>query len=737
MTKVLSSPLVGAFNSISKIDRRGTRNIQKIKTDYTSFATFLSRNTAKLNSVKIPSQFKISRLQSKFSGISGPGGGGALGRKIAGAGALGGLGYGLGNLGGGRGRVRGYKPTFGTTLRSQRQVNNPGQRLSLNSSRRDIASRYARRFGTDAADARFLKGAQGAGRGIRGVPVLGALFTGLDFAEGVSQGESVGKAATGAVASTAGGLAGAKGGAALGAGIGTFIVPGVGTAVGGVLGGLIGGIAGSFGGGYVADRAYEGVTGEKSVEQQQRDAIQKQKLKDLAAKQKARSGDGDGLSSSLTKFLTTVKLFSTFVEGFSMAAGAIGPGTQTDLTGTSNNNLSTGSYPGFDNVERVAPFTTGHVSTYPGAQFGAGRPSGRSHAGQDIADQDPGDPVLATMAGTITEVGSGFRFQRGNGMSQTIGIKHKDGSRSRYVHVLANVSVGQEVKTGQQIGTVSPADVASSPDFPHLHFELYSPDGGLLDPRPYLKSAPSTPSIAPMGTTDTGSSITPDTMGADDRESAPVVTVGDSIAEGVKGDDAGKAKVGANPTQVLDMLKTQDLAGKSLRLSSGISNDTSQLDVVRQQLEYAKSQGVSSVQLMGTSNDREDLAAMNPKLQALAKEFPGLVNFGGGFKSTDLIHPDYSQYRQRLDNLVKSPGLEAQSRLTLPVSNLESYPTYNRTSGTIVVPMPMPSNSGGGTQVMGGQSSSGNMNMSMMGPNQNDVVNSLVKSILLTNLSDT
>ena len=114
MTKVLSSPLVGAFNSISKIDRRGTRNIQKIKTDYTSFATFLSRNTAKLNSVKIPSQFKISRLQSKFSGISGPGGG-ALGRKIAGTGALGSLGYGLGNLGGGRGRVRGYKPTFGQT----------------------------------------------------------------------------------------------------------------------------------------------------------------------------------------------------------------------------------------------------------------------------------------------------------------------------------------------------------------------------------------------------------------------------------------------------------------------------------------------------------------------------------------------------------------------------------------------------------------------------------------------
>ena len=136
---------------------------------------------------------------------------------------------------------------------------------------------------------------------------------------------------------------------------------------------------------------------------------------------------------------------------------------------------------------------------------------------------------------------------------------------------------------------------------------------------------------------------------------ASVVTVGDSIAEGIKNESgsAGVAQRSINPTQVLDMLKTQDLRGKTLRLSSGISNDTSQLDVVRQQLQYAKEQGVAGIQLMGTSRDRQDLEAMNPKLQELANEFPGLVQFTGGFKSTDNIHSDYQKcLKNELNNRI-------------------------------------------------------------------------------------
>ena len=749
LAKPKKTSIAQVSNSIVSLNRnKNRRSTPGLKREFKEFERFIRAENKRVRMVKMPSKRKVKMLENIIPnlgcGLPGKKGGGLLG------GLLGGLGLGLagadllGGLGRGRGRVRGYKPTMGTTLAFERQIQRPGQRIGLTDTRRDIASRYARRYGDKAADARFLKGAQGAGRGLRGVPVLGALFTGLDFAEGVSEGESVGKAATGAVASTAGGLAGAKGGAALGAGLGTFILPGVGTVVGGALGGLVGGIAGSFGAGYVADRAYEGVTGEKSPEQRKLDEAQKQKLKELAEKQKTARFSGDtGLAGSLEKFSKNVTLFTQFVDKYAISAGDIAPGTQTDNLGsTPPSNAASGSYPGFDNVERVAPFVTGQVSTYPGAQYGASRSGGRMHVGQDISGQEAGDPVLAAMAGTIVEVGAGFAFQRGNGTSQTIGIKHQDGSMTRYVHVLANVSVGAEVKAGQQIGTVSPADTASRPDFPHLHFELYGPNGGgPLDPRPFLGSAPSSPSIAPI-TPGPSSDIGPTPQiahtGADDRESAPTLTVGDSIAKGVKGDGAGTAKVGANPTQVLEMLKTQDLQGKALRLSSGISNNTSQLDVVRQQIEYAKSRGVSSIQLMGTSNDRKDLAAMNPQLQALANEFPGLVQFGGGFKSTDLIHPDYNQYTERLNNLrssVQAVAPQSNPRLS-GVSRMESYPEYNRTGQVAILPMiSPPSPSSGGQAVMG--PSGGGMQLIPVGPSQSAMVNSLMKKMLLTTLSQT
>ena len=405
----------------------------------------------------------------------------------------------------------------------------------------------------------------------------------------------------------------------------------------------------------------------------------------LIAKTTRASGQ-DGLMPSLEKLGAAVKLFENFSFKGSPTV-EIGPGTETDINSAGPNTpRHSGEYPGFDSMERVAPFVTGHVSTYPGAQFGAYRSPTRDHAGQDIADQDPGDPVLSVMKGTVIEVGTAYAWQQGGGTSQTIGIRHPDGSETRYVHVMSNVSVGDEVLTGQKIGTVSPADVGSSPDFAHLHFEMYAPGGALLDPRPFLNTAPKgTPGIAPVGSTDSDPKITPPRGGDDDTMSAPTITVGDSIAEGVKG-NAANTMQGANPTAVLAMLMNLNLKGKTLRLSSGISNNTSQLDVVRRQLEYAREQGAANVELMGTSFDRSDLAAMNPKLEALAKDFPGFVKFAGGFKSTDTIHPNYEDYRQRLNNLRKSSVLGAAPRVGVlgveQLPKMEMYPSYNQEGGS-------------------------------------------------------
>ena len=631
---VLESPIKSSVNNIRKTPafRRSTPKKTKLTTDFKSLERTLSVGNTKLKREKsLPTNKQIDKRSLRIldglqggGGIAGAGLGFALGRGTGAAAS------GLLGLAGGAVDLVGGLFDRGAKKGAQKGVQKGVQKG---------AQKATTKAATKAAG-------KGIGKGLlKKLPLVG-LGLGAAFAlERAANGDMVG--ALGELASGA-----------------AAMVPGWGTAA-----------SVAIDAGLIARDIDKSNKNDEKVEEKL-----DEKRKKLLGPTSTRAVNG--LLPALNKFEQYVENFKSFSVSGSFNQD-IAPGTQTDTMGSANPNMHTGDYPGFDTMERVAPFVTGHVSTYPGAQFGASRDGGnRTHLGQDIDDQDPGDPVLSVMKGTVTEVGNGFRFQNGQGRSQTIGIQHPDGTMSRYVHVLSNVSVGDEVLTGQKIGTVSPADVASSKDFPHLHFELYAKGGGVIDPRPFLNSAPKgTPSVAPISANG-DTKIQPERDGADDRQSAPMLTVGDSIAKGVKGDGAGKAERGANPTQVLDMLKTQDLAGKTLRLSSGISNDTSQLNVVRQQLEYARSQGVSSVQLMGTSNDREDLAAMNPKLQALVKEFPGLVKFGGGFKSTDLIHPDYSQYRQRLDNLVKSPGLEVQSMLNYEIPTLETYPTYNQEGGS-------------------------------------------------------
>jgi murein DD-endopeptidase MepM/ murein hydrolase activator NlpD len=708
MAKAITSPLVSSFNSIASYNGKTKRDLSKMQSEYKSFSTFLVRETKSLQTIKLPPKRKIKELANlnvanNFGNI-----GNLLRSLVGGALDVGGF---LGNMFPGKGKL--------------------GEPSKISQKASKQAKPIPRGKGL-----RFT--------GLRSIGIVNSIFAGLDFATGLAGGESIGKSAAG----TGGALAGSLLGGAIGQ---TLIpIPGVGF--------VIGSMAGNFVGGFAADRAYEGVTGEKSLEQKQRE-----RLKAQEQKQKGLSESSGGFKNALDKFSSVVDKFSDFAMGFSLDGGEIGPGTYTDNISADPNNVGPGvndqgvtdaNYPGFDNVERVAPFVTGHVSTYGGAQFGAPRSRG-SHAGQDIADQKAGDPVLAAMAGTVVEVGRGYAWQKGGGSSQTIGIKHKDGTMTRYVHVMSNVSVGTEVKTGQKIGTISPADSASSPDFPHLHFELYNTSGKIIDPRPFLRTAPKTPSVAPIKT-GTQAVAAPGTsmngkFTANDIGAAPMLTIGDSIAKGSKDSSgsAGTATVGATPKDVMSMLQGQDLNGKLVRLSSGISNDTSDLSTVRQQLQYAQKMGAKGVQLMGTSVDRADLSPLNAKLQALANEFPGFVQFGGGFNAKDKVHPDYAKYNDKLQNLLKSsvggmggmgvdPSMFAPEELAKLGKNISDYPEYNSPGSSIVlIPISQQSQtSSNPPSVITASGGNGN-STTVLGASPSQVVNSLMKSLLLTNLSQT
>lgn len=99
--------------------------------------------------------------------------------------------------------------------------------------------------------------------------------------------------------------------------------------------------------------------------------------------------------------------------------------------------------------------------------------------------------------------------------------------------------------------------------------------------------------------------------------------VGDSLAQGVA--QAGKlpsnAAQGYNPTKVMGLITNPNMGSvlnRDVILSSGLSNDPSQADVVAQQIAELKARGARTVTLLGVG-DAPLLAGANDKLAAIAQ----------------------------------------------------------------------------------------------------------------------
>jgi murein DD-endopeptidase MepM/ murein hydrolase activator NlpD len=102
----------------------------------------------------------------------------------------------------------------------------------------------------------------------------------------------------------------------------------------------------------------------------------------------------------------------------------------------------------------------------------------KHHSGIDLAG-DPGDPVWAAAPGTVLE--SGWNA----GYGRVVVIDHGYGITTLYAHqTRLMVQEGQEVRRGQQIGTVGNTGRSTGP---HLHFEVRL-DGNAVDPLDYLGS---------------------------------------------------------------------------------------------------------------------------------------------------------------------------------------------------------------------------------------------------------
>jgi murein DD-endopeptidase MepM/ murein hydrolase activator NlpD len=100
------------------------------------------------------------------------------------------------------------------------------------------------------------------------------------------------------------------------------------------------------------------------------------------------------------------------------------------------------------------------------------------HTGLDFRG-DPGDPIHATAAGTVSNAGwSG-------GYGKMVEIDHGNGLSTRYGHLSQiDVKVGDEIRIGQVVGRMGSTGRSTGP---HLHYETRI-DGEAVDPQKFLNA---------------------------------------------------------------------------------------------------------------------------------------------------------------------------------------------------------------------------------------------------------
>jgi murein DD-endopeptidase MepM/ murein hydrolase activator NlpD len=111
-------------------------------------------------------------------------------------------------------------------------------------------------------------------------------------------------------------------------------------------------------------------------------------------------------------------------------------------------------------------------------RFGAPRAGGRSHRGIDIP-APVGTPVRVVQDGQVVF------SDRGSDMEgYKVKVRHADGSVSVYMHLDGSrmPSVGQRVSAGTVIGAVGRTGNTPAGAQPHLHLQVYGPDGELHVP---------------------------------------------------------------------------------------------------------------------------------------------------------------------------------------------------------------------------------------------------------------
>ena len=650
-----------------------SNSLPRFQRDFNSFSRFLEVEKRSLEKLKLPDKKKIKALASLNIASNFGRPGNLLSSLFSGALDLAGF---VGNMFPGRGKIG--KPQKPSNAKPPKPTIR-GPRLKLG--------------------------------GMRAVGVGNALFAGLDFATGLAEGESVGKAAAGAGGALAGGL--------LGGVIGQTLIPIPG------LGFVIGNMAGSFLGGYAADRVYEGGS---SLKQKLAE-----RLKGQEAKQKALTGGSTSFVDSISKFEQSVGKFEEFInKSFASVVNAAAAAAGSDEM-MLDYGLDPDAIPDSPEIPGELPEMTAEGGDIPSRVVSSsyGFRWGIMHSGVDYPRPD-GTPVSVIQPGTVTSAG-----WNDGGYGYMVMISHPGGNTTLYGH-LSKILVkeGQPIEPGTVIGNTGSTGRSTGP---HVHFEVRRGGGGIqipnnegdkyfrfggnvkVKPKSGVSGKPT--AVLMAGTNDYG----------DPKSGAAGITkaIKELQAKGYDVVVVPPSEQGAYANVSKEVQKSASAAGASIEKGQYNPNDPTRAythllpdsaKAIQSKYKGATFVGDSNAEFMpGAKSYRNEGAnAIADKIKSAVPMAPRAKPGIGGAEADPKMLEMYKQ------------GL---------INQMSNYPSYNQSGGGASVIMPIMMGGGGGGQQrpvyipVGGGGGGGTV--IMPGPTEGQVVNSLMKTMLLTNLSAT
>jgi murein DD-endopeptidase MepM/ murein hydrolase activator NlpD len=695
MKKTLSSPLVAAANNIVSLGSR-SNSLPRFQREYINFGKFLEVEKKSLEKLKLPDKKKIKALVSLniASNFGRPGN--LLGSLFSGALDLAGF---VGSMFPGRGKMG--KPQKPSNVKPPKPTIR-GPRLKLG--------------------------------GMRAVGVGNALFAGLDFATGLAEGESVGKSAAGAGGALAGSL--------LGGAIGQALIPIPG------LGFVVGSMAGSFLGGYTADRVYEGGSALKQK--------LAERLKGQEAKQKALTGGSSSFVDSISKFEQSVGKFEEFINKsfasvVNAAAAAAGSDEMMLEYGEPEPDIKGGPGNGKELPDVEAEGGRKPSSSIITSSYGLRW--GRQHYGTDYGEPG-GTPVSVIQPGRVAFAG----FTDGGG--NTVHLDHPDGSQTRYLHFRdsPNVKTGQMVEPGTVIGYVGTTGRSTGD---HLHFEYAPPGQGSINSAPYadkyfrfggnvkvkpksgVSGAGSNPFVLELHADPNAkgqkTGLIPSNTSPDTAVSQALVSSFGTYGKNFRG-GLGVTNRGGN---ILESDMALGAEANAKKIVEAMMKDPKRAYHI-----FAGHADVTKGET-GASGEKEYNLKTAELVEKLAKAQKLNVMYHKSIIANEASDPNSNLSRiKAIMDASKKPGIggpEADPKMLEMykqglINQMSSYPSYNQSGGGTSVIMPIMMGGGGGGQrpvyiPVGGGGGGGTV--IMPGPTEGQVVNSLMKTMLLTNLSAT